>query len=192
MTDIHEDNPADKLNYLGDVTKPNNKWYGYPTCFSVWQPSSFPDQKFSIGDQFVVSPNSTFNDTTCKTQSTPPVLSFQAHSAPIDGKFDSTYSNLYVSFHGSWDRDPSTGYKLSFVPFMKSSDGAHRPVAGPTNGTGYTDIFWNADVTKCSSNSDSSAAGCFRPAGLLFDKQQRLYMSSDASAEGEIWLLSKV
>ena len=179
------------MNYLGDVTTPNNKWYGYPTCFTVWQPSAFPDQNFTIGDQFVVAPNSTFNDTMCKEQSTPPVLSFQAHSAPIDGKFDSTYSNLYISFHGSWDREPATGYKLSVVPFTKGSDVAFKPVADSTSSTGYSDIFWNADVTKCNSNSDSTV-GCFRPAGLLFDKQERLYMTSDASIEGEIWMLSKV
>ncbi|TVY83852.1 Cellobiose dehydrogenase [Lachnellula suecica] len=190
MTDIHEDNPADKLNYLGDITAPNNKWYGYPTCFTVWQPSAFPGQKFAIGDQFVVAPNNTFNDTTCKEKSVPPILNFQAHSAPIDGKFDAAFNNLYVSFHGSWNRDPATGYKVSVVPFTKV-DGALKPVAATNSGTGYTDIFWNADVTKCSSDSVSSV-GCFRPAGLLFDKQQRLYVASDASSEGELWMLSKV
>lgn len=143
-----------------------------------------------IGDQFMEAPNSTFNDTTCKTKATPPILSFQAHSAPIDSKFDSTYSNLYVTFHGSWNRDPATGYKLSVVPFTKGRDGAHKPMANSTSGSGYNDIFWNADVTKCASDSTSST-GCFRPAGLLFDKQQRLYMTSDASSEGELWMLVK-
>ncbi|EHK97141.1 hypothetical protein M7I_7153 [Glarea lozoyensis 74030] len=50
--DIHIDNPAEKLNYLGDVTKPNDQWYGYPTCFAVWKPSDFTDSAKQVGDHF--------------------------------------------------------------------------------------------------------------------------------------------
>ncbi|RDL39301.1 Uncharacterized protein BP5553_03641 [Venustampulla echinocandica] len=182
--DVHSDNPAEKLNFIGDVTKPNNNWYGYPTCFTVWEPSLFTDTKFSVGDQFVVSPNATFNDATCREKVTLPAMGYQAHSAPIDHKFDSTYSNLFVSFHGSWNRPTPTGYKLVAVPFTKGSDGAYKPVAPLNSNTGYQDIMWNPDLTVCTT-------ACFRPAGLMFDKVGRLYMTSDAPGEGELWVLGQ-
>ncbi len=54
---------------------------------------------------------------------TPDVL-FQAHSAPLglafyDGQaFPQEYRNgAFVAFHGSWNRDEGTGYKLVFAPF---------------------------------------------------------------------------
>ena len=42
------------------------------------------------------------------------------------------------------------------------------------------DIFTNADNSKC-------PGACFRPVGLTFDRQGRLFVSSDAS--GEIYVL---
>jgi len=187
--DVHIDNPAEELNYIGDVTKPNNQWYGYPTCWPVWKPSDFTDTTFKVGDTFALTPNSTFNDASCKTQAVGPSLVFQAHSAPIDSKFDSTFSNLYVSFHGSWNRNPTTGFKLVVVPFTKGTDGAYKPVAPLSSNTGYQDVFWNTDVTRCQGNGPSFSSGCFRPAGLVFDNQGRLYMTSDTTSTGEIWIL---
>jgi glucose/arabinose dehydrogenase len=189
--DIHQNNPAEKLNYLGDVTKPASTWFGYPTCFAVWQPSDFTDQKFQVGDQFVIAPNSTFKDASCNGMATPPALTFQAHSAPIDSKFDATFSNLYVTFHGSWNRAPTTGFKLVVVPFTKGSDGAYKPVAPATSNSGYTDVMWNPDVTKCTGDGPSLSSGCFRPAGILFDDSGRLYMTSDVTSNAELWVLGK-
>ncbi|ORY09459.1 hypothetical protein BCR34DRAFT_602846 [Clohesyomyces aquaticus] len=190
-TDIHNNNPGEKLHYMGDVTKPNNDWYGYPTCFTVWNPPDFTDKKFAVGDWFVVSPNTTFNDDTCKQKCTAPALTFMPHSAPIDSKFDADYSNLYVTFHGSWNRSPTTGFKLVVVPFTKGSDGVYKPVAPLSSDKGYTDVFWNPDVTKCTGNGPSFSSGCFRPAGLAFDKSERLFMTSDTSSDGELWVLGK-
>ncbi|KAF2196480.1 cellulose binding iron reductase-like protein [Delitschia confertaspora ATCC 74209] len=189
--DIHQNNPGEKLHYIGDVTKPNNNWYGYPTCFAVWNPSDFTDAKFQIGDHFVVSPNNTFKDENCKAVVTAPSLVFQPHSAPIDCKFDQDSQNLFVSFHGSWNRQPTTGFKLVVVPFTKGSDGAYKPTAPLNTQTGYQDVFYNPDVTKCAGNGPSFSSGCFRPAGLMFDSQQRLYMTSDTSSNGEVWVLGK-
>ena len=60
-------------------------------------------------------------------------------------------------------------------------DFAHgEPVAPSTSTTSYTDIFTNADNSKCPD-------ACFRPVGMTFDKQGRLFVSSDAS--GEIYVL---
>lgn len=183
--DIHLDNPADELNYLGDVSKRNNKWYGYPTCYTVWKPSDIKDKAFAVGDQFVLAPNATFSDENCKEKSEPARLAFQAHSAPLDAKFDSSYENLFIAFHGSWNRVPTTGYKVVAVSFSKSADGAYKPTAPSTSTTGYVDIWTNANATAC------SATACFRPVGIAFDAYERMYVTSDATAEGELWVLGK-
>ena len=148
--DVHIDNPAEELNFLGDVSVPNTKWYGYPVCFTVWEPSVFKDKTFQVGEQFMIQPNSTFNDATCGQRSVPPRLSFQAHSAPLDASFDPSNSNLYVSFHGSWNRPTPTGFKLVQVAFQRGSDGKLNPVASASSRNGYTDIFWNTDSSRCS------------------------------------------
>lgn len=184
--DIHIDNPADELNFIGDISKSNNAWYGYPKCFTVWKPNAITDRNFSIGDQFVVSPNSLFNDANCSILSIPARLSFAAHSAPLDAKFDANYTTLYVSLHGSFDRTPPTGYKVVAIPFEKNADGSYEPIANQSSEFGYQDIWWNQDVTTCSSTS------CFRPVSIAFDHWQRMYVSSDASIEGELWILGKV
>jgi len=190
--DIHQNNPAERLHYIGDVTKPNNNWYGYPTCFSVWEPSEFAssDTKFQVGDQFVITPNNTFKDTDC-SKSTPPMAVFQAHSAPIDCKFDADSSNLYVTFHGSWNRSPTTGFKLVVVPFTKGADGQYKPVAPLNSKESYQDVFYNKNVASCQGNGPSASAGCFRPGGLAYDSQNRLYMTSDTTTNGEVWILGK-
>ncbi|KAI0595695.1 soluble quino protein glucose/sorbosone dehydrogenase [Biscogniauxia sp. FL1348] len=181
-TDIHQDNPAEELNYLGDVTSPNDKWYGYPSCFTVWHPDAILDRTFQIGDQFTPAPNDTYNDDVCARASVPPRLSLQAHSAPLGSKFDATISNLFVTFHGSWNRQPPTGYKLIAIPFTKEPDSSYAPVANASDGAGYVDIFYPPDEGACSSSS------CVRPVGLVFDAAGRLYMTSDTS--GEVFLLS--
>jgi glucose/arabinose dehydrogenase len=181
---VHNDNPAEELNYLGDVSTPNTKWYGYPACFTVWSPSLFTDKTFAIGDQFVQAPNATFDDASCVARSTPPRLSFQAHSAPLDSQFDPTFSTLYVSFHGSWNRPSPTGFKLVAVPFTKGTDGTYAPTAAANSGSGYTDIFWNTNTASCPSS-------CFRPVGIAISGN-RLFLTSDAGGEGELFILGKI
>lgn len=139
----------------------------------------------------MIAPNATFKDETCKTLSTPPSLVFQPHSAPIDSKFDDTFSNLYVTFHGSWNRVPTTGFKVVQVAFTKGTDGVYKPVSPLSSNAGYKDIFWNPDVGKCQGNGPSFSSGCFRPAGLGFDSVGRMYMTSDISTDGELWVLGQ-
>ncbi|KAF2636722.1 hypothetical protein P280DRAFT_472935 [Massarina eburnea CBS 473.64] len=190
-TDVHQNNPGEKINYMGDITKPNTNWYGYPTCFTVWQPSDFKDKSFKVGDWFVQAPNSTFNDDTCDQKATKAALTLFPHSAPIDCKFDADNSNMFISFHGSWNRQPTTGFKLVAVPFKKAADGTVVPVDPITSNTAAQDIFYNPDVTKCAGNGPSYSSGCFRPAGLAWDKEGRLFMTSDTSTNGELWILGK-
>jgi glucose/arabinose dehydrogenase len=189
--DVHHNNPGEKIHYMGDVTKPNDDWYGYPTCFTVWQPSDFTDKQFQVGDWFVQSPNSTFNDDTCKERAVAPKLTLFPHSAPIDCKFDADNANMYITYHGSWNRAPTTGFKVVAVPFKKGEDGNYTPVAPLSSNDAAQDIFWNPDVENCQGNGPFFSSGCFRPAGLAFDKAGRLFMTSDTSTNGELWILGK-
>ncbi|KAH3945777.1 hypothetical protein HBH53_141500 [Parastagonospora nodorum] len=189
--DIHQNNPGEKIHYIGDVTKPNNNWYGYPSCFTVWQPSDFTDKTFKVGDFFVPSPNTTFNDDTCNQKAVAPKMTLFPHSAPIDCKFDADSSTMYITYHGSWNRSPVTGFKLVAVSFKLGADGLYTPTEPITSTTAAKDIFYNPRVESCQGNGPSFSSGCFRPAGLGWDSQGRLYMTSDTSSNGELWVLGK-
>ncbi|KAI1122926.1 soluble quino protein glucose dehydrogenase [Nemania abortiva] len=187
-TDVHIDNPAEELNYFGDPENPRTpNWFGYPTCFTVWEPSLFKDTTaLKTGSQFVVSPNATFNDESCAGVANPPRLSFPAHIAPIGSVFDKNGTNLYITFHGSWDRQPAAGYSLAEVPFTKTDDGLYDPVSPADSKTGYKTILSATNPGSCNSGS------CWRLAGVGWDNSgERLFVSSDNAADGEIFVLKK-
>jgi hypothetical protein len=75
------------------------------------------------------------------------------------------------------NRAVPVGYKLSVVPFEKGN-----PVASPDNKTAAVDILANADNSACPEN-------CFRPVGIAFDRQGRLFLSSDTT--GEIYVVTR-
>ena len=87
-------------------------------------------------------------------------------------------ANESFSHIGSWDSQVPVGYKLSVVEFDNGE-----PTAASTSKTGYTDIMANHDVTTCYTGT------CFRPVGLAWDSQGRLFMSSDAT--GEIYIIMR-
>ena len=97
--------------------------------------------------------------------------------APLDIKFSTDGSSAWISWHGSWDRDPPSGYKVGAVRFANGS-----PVDGPTSTTALTDVVSNQDITQCPDR-------CFRPAGLAWDGQGRLFFSSDTT--GEIYVIAR-
>lgn len=100
--DIHQDNPAEELNYLGTVEKPDGGNHGYPLCLSVWQTKDFPELgKLKTGDQFPVDDEKDVTNDMCNSKYKTPRLVFQAHTAPLDIKFDKDASNAYIAFHGS-------------------------------------------------------------------------------------------
>ncbi|KAI1435528.1 soluble quino protein glucose dehydrogenase [Xylaria sp. CBS 124048] len=184
--DIHNGDPAEELNYFGDPENPRSpNWFGYPTCFTVWDPSLFNDTTaLKTGSQFVVAPNATFNDASCTGISNPPRLGFQSHVAPINAAFDKDATNLYVTFHGSWNRAPASGYQLVEVPFTKTADGIYDPVAPANSTTGYSIIMSAQDTGSCSMFS------CWRLAGVSWDKAgEKLFISSENT--GEAFVLRK-
>ncbi|TGJ83924.1 hypothetical protein E0Z10_g4852 [Xylaria hypoxylon] len=186
--DIHTDNPAEKLNNLGDPLTARNNWYGYPTCFTAWNPIS----GVNTGSQFMLAAgNGISSNADCASKTKAPRLSFQAHSAPIWNTFDTNATNMYVTFHGSWDRQPPTGFKVVQVPFTKLASGAYDPVAAADSKTGYTDIFSAPNPSGCTANG-LTQSNCIRLTAASWDPAGRgLFIGSDNSAEGEIYILSK-
>lgn len=173
--DIHENNPGEELNYLGTISAPSGRNYGYPYCFAAWNVSAVPDSNLTVGQQFATgTPNSTINDTYCADQEAPR-LTFQAHMAPLDILFNNSGTEAWVSFHGSWDRTNPVGYKVSVLQFANGE-----PVAPPNSTTSLTDVFVNADNSRCTDQ-------CFRPVGLALDTQGRLFVSSDLT--GEVYVI---
>ena len=180
--DIHQDNPGEEMNFHGYLNgteyAAQGSNYGYPRCFAAWAVDDIPrNDGLKVGSNFATgTQNDTVNDEYC-AQQTAPRLTFQAHMAPIDIKFNNSGSEGWVTFRGSWNRDEPAGYKLAVIPFVNGE-----PVATPDNNTSTVDVFSNADLSRCPDN-------CFRPAGLAFDSQGRLFMSSDAS--GEIYVITR-
>jgi glucose/arabinose dehydrogenase len=186
--DIHEDNPAEELNFFGylDGTEYDDQGtnFGYPWCFSAWDVDILPDNDdIDVGTQYAIdatpdSNNENRTDEYCSEQ-TQASLVFQAHMAPLDIKFNDTGRQAWITFHGSWNRDEPVGYKLSLVEFQEDGE----PVDDVTSLTAATDIFSNQDLSRCPQN-------CFRPVGMAIDSNGRIFVSSDAS--GEIYLISRV
>ncbi len=134
--------PPDEVNIIKE-----NKDYGWPYCY---------------GDNI---PDPDFHDSKRCEDTITPVVELQAHSAPLgltfyDGKmFPPQYQgDLFVAFHGSWNRSLPTGYK---VVRIKLEDG--KPVKTEDFAYGWV-----------------SATNKFgRPVGLLVGDKGELYISDD-------------
>lgn len=185
--DVSTNNPGEELNFFGYLngTPYDNQggFFGYPWCLAVWNASELPNNSgFVVGDQFAFDASASLDnqnrtDSFCANETVDPRLTFQAHMAPLDIKFNNSGSEAWITFHGSWDRTDPVGYKLSVVQFQNGE-----PVDASTSTTAAVDILANQDLSACPDN-------CFRPVGLAFDNQGRVFMSSDAS--GEIYLITR-
>ncbi|KAK4442894.1 soluble quino protein glucose/sorbosone dehydrogenase [Podospora aff. communis PSN243] len=180
--DIHENNPGEELNYFGVLGTDSieGKNYGYPHCFAVWDVAEIPENDgLSVGDQFAIQENNTLTDETCAREYVPPRLTFPAHYAPLDIKFNERGDEAFVSFHGSFDKSDPVGYSVAVIPFDTRTG---EPTGAHDHHDVFQEIMTNPDHTKCPGN-------CFRPAGLAFDAAGRLWMTSDTT--GEIYVLQK-
>ncbi|KAL8686941.1 MAG: hypothetical protein Q9218_006750 [Villophora microphyllina] len=197
--DISQNNPGDEMNYHGIIGHANDLNqglnHGYPYCHTAWDVAAIPNHgDLVVGNQFLVGDvndtfvaNDTLNDAVCVHERAGPVLALPPHNAPIDLKFAADGSEAYISFHGSWDRNGSTGYKVSKVDFANGS-----PVKAPSQSkSAIIDVMSNPDVSICGQIVPYVWNKlCFRPAGLAFNKNGILFMSSDET--GEIWAITKV
>jgi len=95
--------PPDEIN----IIKEGNN-YGWPFCYG----DRIPDPKY--------------NNLKLCTDTTAPVSELQAHSAPLGldfytgDQFPEEYiGNLFVAYHGSWNRSTPTGYKVVRIKMPK-------------------------------------------------------------------------
>ncbi|EPS44452.1 hypothetical protein H072_1549 [Dactylellina haptotyla CBS 200.50] len=174
--DVHNNNPGEELNYHGLATDTSARGnYGYPDCLAVWQLSDLPNNSgLTTGRQFS-NLTGAVTDAQCASGRQAPRITFPSHTAPLDVKFDKA-GNAWVAFHGSWNRSPPDGYRVSIIPFGSNN----QPVAASDSMSGYQNIMTNPNNNNCPSQ-------CFRPVGLAFDSRGRLFVSSDAT--GEIYLI---
>jgi glucose/arabinose dehydrogenase len=141
---------------MGDDTPPETVYiveeggsYGWPACHS----GTVLDPEFGVeGD--------------CETAGQP-IVTIQAHSAPLGltfytgDAFPAEYQgDLFIAFHGSWNRSVPTGYKVVRVPLDGSS------LIGPVEdfATGWL-------------NNDNSSDG--RPVDVTVGADGALYVSDD-------------
>ena len=181
--DIHQTNPAEELNFLGylDGKQSSNQGrnFGYPECYTAWDVNTIPDFNGEVGQQFAIGQlSATNNDSMCsEVMRQAARLAFHPHMAPLDILFNDAGTAAWVTFHGSWDSEPPVGYKLSVVEFENG-----KPLQPSTSKTAVVDVLSNHDVTQC-----TGSGNCFRPVGLAWDREGRLFMSSDTT--GEVYVL---
>ena len=153
---------------MGDDIPPENiyivdegKDYGWPVCHSG-----------RIIDPDMGSDNS------CDGIE-PPVIEMQAHSAPLGIAFYTGDSfplayrgDLFIAFHGSWNRSEPTGYKIVRLPFNGSQP------------TGELEDFATGWLNTTTGEVDG------RPVGLAISPEGDLFVSDDKA--GLIYRISYV
>lgn len=97
----------------------------------------------------------------------PPMVEMQAHSAPLGLAFytgqvfpEQYRGDLFVAFHGSWNRRVPTGYKVVRIPMQDGTPGAAQDFA----------VGWLTE--------DGSVWG--RPVGVVTGPDGGLYISDDS------------
>ena len=109
-------------------------------------------------------------------KSTSPDYALGAHVAPLGMAFSNPKTmpaalanGVFVGEHGSWNRDPLSGYKVTFVPFTGGSPSGKK-----------------MDVLTGFISPEGNAYG--RPVGVAFDKQGALLVADDVG--NVIWRVS--
>lgn len=101
--DVHNENPAEKLNYHGIINETNNRYkganFGYPSCVAAWDTQLLGVSSLQVGSLF--KPDGVPQASDC-AQREPGRLHFHSHTAPLDIKFNANATSAYITFHGSW------------------------------------------------------------------------------------------
>lgn len=168
--DIHIDNPAEELNLFAQA----GAFYGYPYCWSEGVlPSTVGKGPGTQWAYPAVMADGTHTDAWCQNPAnvTVPSLSMQAHSAPLDvlfytgGSFPAdVVGDAIITFHGSWNRTPATGYKV-----VRAGFGAN----GLPDGT-------VTPLLESTAAGDTGGGWTHRPVGLTMGKNGEVYVTSDA------------
>ncbi len=149
---LGDDLPAEELNIL--VPGGTVEHYGWPYCYESGLPNpEYPDAQRCSGK-------------------VGPALEMQAHSAPLGmvfydhDQFPAEYrGDLFMAFHGSWNRSERTGYKVVRV---EVEDG--QPVSYDDFAAGWL-------------TESGTVAG--RPVAVEVGPEGSLYVSDDGA--GRIW-----
>jgi glucose/arabinose dehydrogenase len=109
--ELGDDVPPEEIDVLADGTD-----FGWPYCY---------------GDRV---PNPEYHDPARCAGTTPPALKMQAHSAPLGiafytgTQFPPEYrGDLFVAFHGSWNRSEKTGYMVARVHVVNGRPVSYEP-----------------------------------------------------------------
>ena len=131
--------------------------FGWPYCYG----DRVPDSKFTKP-----------GDNRCKNVIAPKVQ-MQAHSAPLGlafyegSEFPAEYrNNIFVAFHGSWNRSVPTGYKVVRVKL----DDKGQPQGGAED---FITGWLAPGETK-------KGRWMGRPVGIVFGRDGAMYLSDDA------------
>jgi glucose/arabinose dehydrogenase len=135
--DIHDRNPAEIVVRLAPGAA-----FGYPYCFHALEVARPDGSLFPIGtplhtelaaDAGFINPH---DDAWCAANTQAPLTFLDAHSAPLDIAFLAERSRAlprrwtggaFVTLHGSWNRDQSTGHKVVWLPFSDDGSAAEQP-----------------------------------------------------------------
>ncbi len=119
--------------------------FGYPFCFAaarvmengkLLEPGRKLQAAWASQNPLAATTESPKDDAWCSSNAERPLTFLQAHSSPLgitffdgpDGALPARYrGGAFVALHGSWDRKPSTGYKVIWVPFDAQGNA---PIAG--------------------------------------------------------------
>ncbi|SHM53635.1 sorbosone dehydrogenase family protein [Rhizobacter sp. OV335] len=117
------------IDFLGDEVQPEElnkieagKQYGWP---HVWGAGDFNPQSTPVGD---------IGKLQWKALSTPMVMGYTAHAAPMQmvfypgGSFPPEYTgDAFVTMRGSWNRNPASGYEIVRVRFSNGTPQRFEP-----------------------------------------------------------------
>jgi glucose/arabinose dehydrogenase len=190
-SDVHQDNPGEQVVGLG-----MGKSFGYPFCFTA-QRVVVNGQVIPAGTQLLNQDfNSGHDDAWCAANSTKPATFVQAHSAPLDISFFDTQPSgvlpekwrggAFIAFHGSWDRNAATGYKVVWMPFDAAGK-APMPTSDTTTTTfPYETVFGRGNAAAPLDGpwswNDGNTGENVRPVGVAVSPiDGALYISSDSS-----------
>ncbi len=152
------------IDFLGDEVQPEElnkieqgKMYGWP---HIWGVDGVNPQSTPVGD---------VTKDQWKTLSTPMTLGYAAHAAPMQlvfypgGAFPADYKgDAFVTFRGSWNRNPASGYEIARIRFENGQPIGIQPFL-----TGFL--------------TDRGQTHIARPVGLALAKDGALLMADDAN-----------
>lgn len=187
---VHNDNPGEQILEVAE-----GKQYGYPFCFTAQR---IVDGSTVIppGTQLSFAGFGGHDDAWCAANSEKPAAFIQAHSAPLDIFFfdkqpqgnlpEKWRGGAFIALHGSWDRVPSTGYKVIWQPF--NADGTSTMPTSTADATTfpYEVVFGPADANGQAGDGawqwhSTDGGDSPRPAGVAISPiDGALYISSDS------------